>query len=208
MIFKEIIMKNLRCAILLIFISALARLHTTSANFLSEDNIMSGIMFPEQIIVKEGSDINMKLANAFAAPQICNYRVPRSNVIHEIGSDPRITKWENELCGILVKNVSVADAGFWALSSKRDNDYIRGVLMVVVTPKTGEAGMKDTVQEMDYCVVSRPDEIAFPQIGSCKIPNDMPGEWTLHKGLQGQNQEVTEEVYHEPLGNYFLEKIR
>lgn len=162
---------------------------------------MSGIMFPEEIIAKEGSDINLKLVNPFTAPQICTYRIPKSNVNHEIGDDPRITQWESELCGILVKNVTLADEGYWALSSKRDNDFIRGVLMVIIIPKIDKEGMKETKDAIDYCVVSRPDQITFPQIGSCEIPQNTPGEWTLYKGVQGQNKEIIEEVYHEPAGN-------
>lgn len=179
---------------------ALVTIHGSLGNFLSQNNIMSGIMFPEEIVVKEGSDINLKLVNPFEAPQLCKYRTPKSNVAHEIGNDPRITSWQSELCGILVKNVSVVDEGFWALSSIRNNDYIRGVLMVTVVLKNDTEAMMNST---DYCVVSRPDQLSVPQIGTCVIPEDSPGEWTLRKGVTGQNMEIVEEVYHEVPGKRF-----
>lgn len=192
---------NLRCLILLLLI--LASFHTSFANFLSEHNVMSGIMFPDQIIAKEGSDINLKLVNPFEAPQICKYRLPKSNVAHEIGDHVRITKWTAELCGILIKNVTVDDEGFWVLSSNRDNDYIRGVLLVTITPKSDNEGMDGSMEKMDYCVVSRPGQLSFPTIGTCNINSDDAGEWTIRKGFQGQTTEIVEEIYNDPLGKGF-----
>lgn len=183
-----------------IFIFVFATIQNVSPNFLSDDNIMSGIMFPERITAIEGSDISLKLVNPFPVPQRCIYRVPQTSRPNEIGDDPHVVGWESQLCGVVVKNISKADEGIWSLSSTRDNDFIRGVLLVTVLPKMTDPEAKEEMEDLDYCVVSRPNEIGYPQIGKCMIPQDSPGDWTLYKGIHGQNKEVVEEVFYEPLG--------
>uniref|UniRef100_A0A336MU22 CSON004819 protein n=1 Tax=Culicoides sonorensis TaxID=179676 RepID=A0A336MU22_CULSO len=187
--------------ILLIFLLEIYFISTVftadKENFLQDDTTMSGIMFPEKLVAIEGSDINLKLVNPFNATQICSYRTPKSIKNEEIGTQARIIKWDTEICGIIVKSVTKSDEGIWRLASKRDNDFIRGVLMVTIEPKS-EVVMDDESEILNYCVVTRPNSIGFPQIGKCHIPEDLPGEWTISKGIQGQNKEIIEEVYHEP----------
>lgn len=169
------------------------------AKFLKEPLVTYGAIFPSEITVQTGSAFAIRLTDPFAAPQQCTYRTPKSQVNSEIGSDQRIVRWDTEPCGIIVKNVTSADIGFWRLTSSKNNDYIRGSGFIKVTLRQNDLE-PDEMPDQSYCVISRPDEITFPQIRECGVPDNMPGTWKVYKGYKGQIGEVMETITHEVKG--------
>jgi len=177
----------------LLVVGMYCQLYLTQAildNYLKQKEVTEGMIFPREITAQLGTDVSIRLVNPFSDQESCQYQGPKSNVNSQIGSENRVIKWEQESCGIIVKNITMEDTGFWRLVSKKDNDFVRAslVLTVVETPEDSQA---------EYCILSRPDQDNFPMEGACEIP-DEPGMWTLRMGIPGSSKEIVKTVYNEP----------
>ena len=141
-------------------------------NLLMNEDIMQGYMFPKIVTVNVGESVFLKLFTAVANQEKCLFRNPGGNDTEVNTRDARNFRTkavENDFedCGIKIEDVRHEDAGFWRLTSIRDDQMIRGITMlnVIENPKDIETITNSlneyTPEGTSYCYVVREDEGMF-----------------------------------------------